>query len=358
MKSEIIIPEPILAAWRHEVIKGTPRSNKSFKVALKLNGPRLRQLWRAYTQDRPNLGAIPLTSRAWTVPYLLGFHLSNFARVYTLPTRTFATRYKFKTDFKHLHIHDLGCGTGAGAQALSQWGIEAFPAAKQTLELYERSSHLLNVAKSFLAPREQRQTKALCALLDDPRITNILLRDSDETTVKLVNLSYVLNEIPFKSKTRYRLLANLKKLAAAPTPCLLFLSEPAAEASAKNMLEQREGFLEQGWQALYPCPHLTQRCPMYESGKDWCYSETLLKKPAELIEIDKLLGVSRLKMGMSGYVLANEAATKHVENLTSIKKVVVGLPRERAGQSSILLCTDNGLEKKQDSRAILRGLIY
>lgn len=345
------VPDKFLAVWKKAVIKSSPGC-RDFKQALEKNRPSLMRIWQSYTRQVGGIGRLPLTDASFVAPYLIGFHLSNWARVYGTIVRAQARGLNLPKGNGPIRLIDLGCGSGAASQGLLAALSTAEWEAKFELELVDRSRYLIDAAKSFVAELwPTTQVRSLNKSLEH-EATHKLHRiwQGRPARLNVLLMSYVWNELSSNPRTQSRILSQLDGWARCKTPTWLVINEPAAEVGARRAIALRDHLVDEGWGIAYPCPS-SNFCPMTSSGRDWCYSEFSMTKSAEQLAAEKLLGVSREVMGSASYVFLNPSARIEPDRQ---KSVVVGFPRD-GGKQLVLTCDGDKLLKERSNQSPLRG---
>ncbi len=332
--------------WRNAVLKYSPRA-KDFGEAVRLNRMPLITIWETYTQNRKELGRLPATSPEFVAPYLLGFHLANVARTEGLFERSLRRGLKVPNPENGVRVVDVGCGTGAMSQAvLNTLGKDA-RITSFSFELFDRSRHLLACAKDMLAesdPRTQVRGAAV-ELGESPLFTLSRKWTTEKSQLTILCFGFVWNEIGGNRRAAEQVQRTLDFWLNAKEPAWIALCEPATEEGARSTMGLRNFFVEDGWHAYYPCPKSVQ-CPMTRDERDWCYSEFEFRKPNELVEVEKILKLSRRTLGGSAYLFLNPAAQK-LNGVQPGKPVIVGLPQTPSGKSQLLLCKGDALDRAQ-----------
>lgn len=352
MTSPQKFPDEILRAWEKAVVQASPRC-RGFQEALKSQRENLQFLWKAYTKERTDLGRLRLTDARLVAPYLLGFHLSNWAKTAGVFQRSFAKDLTIPKGTGPIRIIDLGCGTGAAAQA-AWWALHHHEKnLPLQIELVDRSRHLVQSGQNQileLAPKADVRT--LAKALDHPIAKKVHDQWIQQSGLRLnvILLSYVWNELRKNPRGQQYLGSQLRRWSSSAVPAWLCVVEPATEVSARGAMELRDHLVQSGWQAIYPCP-TSHRCPMGSRGRDWCYSEFSFEKSNSMSQVDKILGVSRNIMGAAGYLFVNPAAISKMAPL-KVRPVVVGHPT--GASASTLICDGQRIDRAKPSEG-LRG---
>ena len=332
--------------WRNAVLKYSPKA-KDFGEAVRFNRGPLISIWETYTQNRRDLGRLPATSPEFVAPYLLGFHLANVARTEGILERALRRGLKVPHPENGLRVVDIGCGTGAMSQAVLNILGRDTGISSLSFELFDRSRHLLACAKEMLTEADPRaQIRGAAIALEDSPLFNLSRKWTTENSqLTILCFGFVWNEIGGNRRAAEQVQRTLDFWLKAKEPAWIILCEPATEEGARATMTIRGFFVEDGWHAYYPCPK-SVTCPMTRDERDWCYSEFDFRKPNELVEVEKILKLSRRTVGGSAYLFLNPAALK-ANGAQPGKPVVVGHPQTPSGKSQLLLCKGEELDRAQ-----------
>lgn len=329
--------------WRNAVLKYTPKA-KDFREALLLNRDLLIRTWETYTMDRRRLGRLPATKPEFVAPYLLGFHLANVTRVEGVLQRAFERGLSVPNPENGIRIVDFGCGTGAVSQAVLNSVSKR--SEKITVELFDRSRHLLACAKDMLTQLNPKvEIRGSATALEDSPLLNLSKKWAQESpALTILCFGFVWNEIGGNRRAADQAQRTLDFWFQRQEPVWVLICEPAAEDSARSTMGIRNFFVEDGWRVFYPCPK-SLHCPMTRDQRDWCYSEFDFPKPKEALAVDKMLKVSRRTLGGSAYLFLNQAAAKAAPKQAATA-VVVGHPEDRSGRPQLLICHGDELSRE------------
>lgn len=316
-------------------------------------------IWRIYTQERRQLGRLPVTDARLVGPYLLGFHLPNVARVKGVWERSLQRGLTLPQGPGSISIIDMGAGTGAASLATFE-ALRSLAAEEHfEFELIDRSRHLVQCAANLakrLAPKAK--VKSLTKALNDPQTDHLLAKWFHRSVrLNILCLGYVWNELSPHPRARGHLLETLNAWSQCESPTWLLITEPAAEEGAKKALELRDLLVRMGWQAMYPCLQ-SNSCPMSAQNRDWCYSELPFKKPPEQVEVEKILGVSRATLGSAAYLFLNGKAAKGIKPLGSQFRTLVGRPTGSSGETILMLCDGLNLDRKSGQTKLSKGELW
>jgi len=363
------IPAELIDAWQETIIENarfsrgtrvnTEKPETLVRGLAKSEKNTLIELWKTFTSEREQLNAKTLTGKKEAVAYLLGFHLSNSARI--IHTFNAASKRWNIKDFignqEQVRIIDLGCGSGAMAQANVCFVKSAHNEdAKIQVQLVDGSSHLLDAAVSGLNKIDQKASVRahkgdLAGLIVDKYV-------SDKNPFTFINLGYVWNEIVKNRSARQKISKLFSAVIRNETESLITVIEPGSQDQSRAAMELREELIEQGFMPLYPCPH-SNSCPLLEMSRDWCYSEITWAHPPVQKFIDSQIGVERTVLAASAFLFASPALMKKLKPLAKDLEIVVGRPtrpspsdsrnpsdRSNFGKKAdYLLCTKEGIKK-------------
>lgn len=338
----------MLKLWESSLYKYS-RGVRTFKDVMAQHRNTTIALWRSYNGERSSLGRTPVTDVRIVAPYLLGFHLSNLSRVIGLLERAQLRGLKISSNTQKVQVIDLGCGTGAATLGLiEQLKLQSL---ELKIELIDRSRHLLKCAEeqiSQLAPKCKVRT--LQREITEPQALQLHSKwQAQKVDLSVLMISYVWNELAAHPRKRALLYEALMSWVRCEHPTWIVVTEPSNEESAQSTLQLRNYLCEDGWQIVYPCPS-SKPCPMGNGQRDWCYSEFAYESPKIVQPIEKMLGVSRTRLGSSAYVFVNPAYKEKWKS----GEVVVGHPLQGT-QRQLLVCDGEKLRKQKDQPELMRG---
>lgn len=325
------------------------------KAIFQINKASIHELWEVYTQRREELSRKLINNRAYTVSYLLGFHLANVARATELFTRSNKRHHWNKLTAKApVRLYDIGCGTGAMSIAYLQ------SAKASEVFLYDGSGPLLDAARFMHEQLKTQNVRTSRREIEelDPK----WFQSENPETIHVYLLGYVWNELGRNNPAKRRLMDLFTGHVKRGEKCLLFIAEPALEYMSRPTMELRDIICASGYSALYPCPH-SGACPMLERPKDWCYTEGSWQRPDIAVWIDSKLDLDRGRHAGTMFAFASPAT-----GLRSDKNpVVVGRPVREEGKErykgffDYLVCGEEGIAKhepKAPKDVIIRGQIF
>ncbi|WP_344862800.1 small ribosomal subunit Rsm22 family protein [Amycolatopsis ultiminotia] len=210
---------------------------------------------------------------------------------------------------------DIGGGTGAAV-----WAAAAVWPSLEKCAVVEQTAAALALGRK------------LAADADEPAVRGAAWRRglADATTAApeadLVTLSYVLGELPERSRTQV-----VRWLAAKAGTVVLV--EPGTPAGFARIRSAREVLGEMGRTVVAPCPH-DGTCPI-TPGEDWCHFSARLPRS----------GVHRrIKAGTLGFEdekFSYVAVTSAPVDRPSAR--IVRHPRKHKGFVQLDLCTTDGM---------------
>ena len=124
----------------------------------------------------------------------------------------------------------------------------------------------------------------------------------------IIVLSNILNEVahPVEDRTSRRvaiLKTVLSDLLAADGSCIII--EPALRQTSREMLEVRDGLLDEGFCIYSPCL-MGEKCPVLLNPKDWCHEDIPWEFPEMIREVDGLTGLRKDSLKFSYLVIRKD----------------------------------------------------
>lgn len=362
IKNEVRLAKSVIHSWQETVIhfckfsKGTEvqkeTPEKLVQAAINFEKKNLKEIWVNFTQSRKNINSNMLTTRDKSNAYLLGFHLGNVARIQYLISRAekFTPFVNTINEYQSIDVFDLGCGSGAMSVGVLQFLKQNLKRQiPLNIKLADNSSYLLSIAEYTLNAFKMPNltVRKFKGPLDD---LNISKNTPESQSLGLYTLGYIWNELSHDKNGKNKIVNLIECIVEKKHEALIFIVEPANEFQSKNAMHLRNDLIDLGFQVLYPCSHQKQ-CPLLETDKDWCYSEMGWKKPEIQSKIDKIMGVERDVMALSGYVFASPAfVKKHKWKLSQNEEVIVGRPitsNKGGSKAQYILCGKEGIRKEQ-----------
>jgi len=322
---------------------------------LKLSNDELRslaadvtRLSTLLTRERERLPTAYLGEARLREAYLAYFLPSNITKIHA-PLRELARHPKNPLLKEKLRVLDIGSGPGSALLGV----MEFFEHQKQRpyLELTaldQVAENLKEAEKLFLELRERSNLSASFRAIQSGSMGfEGLVRGSFE----IIILSNVLNELYHHDEKRIsRRVDMLKSLMARHLAddgsCIVI--EPALRETSREMLEVRDGLLEQGIHIYAPCL-FGGKCPALLNPKDWCHEDIPWDPPALVAELDALTGLRKDSLKFSYLVLRKDNLSLSDGPRTHAFRVV-SEPLVSKGKQEYFLCGEQGrrLVTRQD----------
>ena len=340
----ISLPANLEEAWIHTVrtfhFSGRKMPKKpSLARIISSHSESLQTLWQAYTQERRDISKYLMDPKQLAFTYLLGFHLSNCARVLSLLARInqMIDLTKITSDH-HCKFIDLGAGTGAMTGAMLSTLKKEHPFS---ISLWDFRRPFLNVSDHFikrLSPNSQVQT--IKRRLEEFSFAKQKINSHSDLSI--ISLGFVWNELQKHPPAAKKFLAELTKFSRVKS--LIFIIDPASNQQSRDLMSLRDHLASQQFKPLYPCPQHSA-CPMLRQPKDWCFSESMWERSPTMEQVDRILRINRSKLNYSGYVLASESLYQELSLSPRKGKIIVGRPLVNETPHS-LLCDGDQLSKQ------------
>lgn len=300
------------------------------------------------TRERERLPAAYLGEARLRKAYLAYFLPSNITKIHT-PLKEL-TRHPNKPLLKEkLRVLDIGSGPGSALLGVMEFfaNQEKRPQLELTA-LDQVAENLKDAEKLFLEFRDRSGLSAsFRAIQSGSEGFDRLVRGSFE----LIILSNVLNELYHQGEKRIsKRVDMLKDLMARHLAddgsCIVI--EPALRETSREMLEVRDGLLEQGSHVYAPCL-FAGKCPALVNPKDWCHEDIPWDPPALVAELDALTGLRKDSLKFSYLVLRKDKLSL-MDGLHEHAFRVVSEPLISKGKREYFLCGEKGrkLVTRQD----------
>lgn len=364
---ETKLPHHLVKAWLDTVmqtarLKGFDRSSPDrdkLQQILRQEHQSVLKLWEAFTTDRDQLPRYLLDPKKQTTAYLLGFHLPNAARIWSLLTRL-SQRYDIDKliSGRVLNISDLGCGTGSMGQSLASFLKLKDPKATVDISIIDQQGAFLDATRlGYKNLNFTGNIRSKRAALEQSFPT--IRQGMKDDQLNIILLGYVWNELSRNPKAQKGLIDLISQQSGKDT--IILLMEPANQYLSRAAMELRDQLLATGFQSIYPCLH-SKPCPMLERTKDWCYSETSWDLPPLMKKLDSLIRINRERLRYSGHALVSPSVKEKLMPRFPEKAFpVVGLPTQKGKDPSkfeYLVCKDDGLEnypRQTTAKKLMRG---
>ena len=325
------------------------------KAPVKLSNDELRslaadvtRLSTLLTRERERLPAAYLGEARLRKAYLAYFLPSNITKIHA-PLKELSRLPKNSLQKEKLRILDIG--SGPGSALLGVMDFFASQEKRPHLELTaldQVAENLKDGEKLFL---EYRERTGLSALFRSIRSGSEGFDRLVQGSFELIILSNVLNELYHQDEKRTaKRVDMLKDLMAGHLTddgsCIVI--EPALRETSREMLEVRDGLLEQGIHIYAPCL-FRGNCPALVNPKDWCHEDIPWDPPALVAELDALTGLRKDSLKFAYLVLRKENASL-VSGLRKHAYRVVSEPLVTKGKREYFLCGEKGrkLVTRQD----------
>lgn len=320
----------------------------------------VRELNLAFTQERASLPKNYLNRKELRSGYILYFLPINALKVAALlgeiPTGHFLTPEGLSPEGLQLTIMDVGSGPGTGMLGtmlyLERVLREAGSQVKKALQL------------RWILIDQNRQALNDAAALHDPALEQLRKKFQSwkiSSEVRLVTGNFFSGRLPHIPNAgegspadlilclnvtselgrdrRLPLVEGLLRNHLAPHGRLLVM-EPALRITTRDLMELRDGLLEDEAGFVYaPCLHQAA-CPMLRSNaRDWCHTYIPWNQPPWMEKIDRLAAIRKDYLKCSYLLLGREKTA----GISADHWRVVSGPLNSKGKSERLLCGEGAL---------------
>ncbi|MBM2839007.1 MAG: hypothetical protein HW415_1632 [Deltaproteobacteria bacterium] len=270
--------------------------------ALASNVGRLSSL---LTRERETLPVAYLKNEALRRAYLLYFLPSNLDKIH-IPLHELSLHPSKALSKQSLRILDIGSGPGTAIL-----GIMGFFSAKEKRPVLEFTA--IDQVKENLRDSEAlfglfRERVSIAATLKTIKSSMEMASSFPKGPYDIIVLSNILNEVahPDEDRTSKRvaiLKTVLSDLLAPDGSCIII--EPALRQTSRDMLEVRDGLLDEGFCIYSPCL-MGEKCPALQNPKDWCHEDIAWEFPEIVREVDSLTGLRKDSLKFSYLVLRKD----------------------------------------------------
>ncbi len=294
------------------------------------------RLSRMLTRDRESLPAAYLSDERLRKAYKAYFLPSNLSKIHKpLQELTLHPRALFSKP--KLRILDIGAGPGtASLGALTFLSQQQHKPQLEFTVVDQVPGNLQEAEELLLSSGTMHDLDVSLTKVQSD--INSLGRHV-QGSFDMIILSNVLNELFAQEDTRITkrvgiLNTILKKHLADDGSCIII--EPALRDTSREMLEVRDGILEQGFNAYSPCL-FSDKCPALTNPKDWCHEDIHWDPPELVKEIDKLTGLRKDSLKFSYLVLRKDRLSLLDVHGTDVFRVV-SEPLVSKGKVEFYLC--------------------
>jgi ribosomal protein RSM22 (predicted rRNA methylase) len=206
-----------------------------------------------------------------------------------------------------LRVLDLGAGPGTALLGLLAFFAQRSNRPSLECVAVDRVFENLRIAEDLF--NSYRSNKKLNATLKTIRADIESAEHITEDAFDLLIFSNIMNELfPFdedRVARRIGIVQTVMALNLNPDGNCIII-EPALRETSRELLEVRDGLLEQGFYIFSPCLTST-RCPALQNQKDWCHEDIPWEPPALIKEIDRLTGLRKDSLKFSYVVFRRDS---------------------------------------------------
>jgi ribosomal protein RSM22 (predicted rRNA methylase) len=299
------------------------------------------RLSRLLTSEREDLPAAYLKDEGLRNAYRAYFLPSNLSKIHT-PLQELSLHPRELFSKSKLRILDIGAGPGtASLGVLTFFSQQEWKKPQLEFTAVDQVAGNLKIAEALFS--SSGTTHGLAVSLKTIRsdiegMGNLLHGHFD-----VIILSNVMNELfvrdDRKTEKRVSILNTiLKRSLADDGSCIII--EPALRDTSREMLEVRDGLLENGFHVYSPCLFIGT-CPALANPKDWCHEDVPWDPPQLVKELDKLTGLHKDSLKFSYIVLRRDGLSlKDGSRENSFR--VVSEPLVSKGKQEFYICGPGG----------------
>jgi hypothetical protein len=236
-------------------------------------------------------------------------------------------------------VLDIGCGPATSYLGLTGWveesGVAAEVAYHGTDVLTESTAYTSAVHSALHKLGNGQIDEFRTSLLDLAR-PSVLDRRYD-----LIIIMNVVNEIPAYARP-----GMTKWLAGLLTDdgAVLFI-EPALKDASRGLLGLRDEMVSSGWTVYAPC-FRQGPCPALNNRRDWCHAEENWDRPSYIAEIDKHVGLVKLSLKYSYFIMNRTGGTLGMALQTEVPLYrSVSETFKEKGRTRVFLCGEEGRDQ-------------
>jgi ribosomal protein RSM22 (predicted rRNA methylase) len=257
------------------------------------------------TREREGLPAAYLKDEGLRKAYRAYFLPSNLSKIHK-PLQELYLHPRDLFAKAKLRVLDIGAGPGTASLGVLTFFSQRERKPQLEFTAVDQVAGNLKMAEDlFLSSRTMHSHEASLKTIqsDIGGLGNILHGHFD-----VIILSNVMNELfardEAKTGKRVSMLQDILKRALADDGSCIII-EPALRETSREMLEVRDGILEQGFHLYSPCL-FSGKCPALVNPKDWCHEDIPWDPPTLVKEIDKLTGLRKDSLKFSYLVLRKD----------------------------------------------------
>ncbi len=305
--------------------------------ALASNVARLSSL---LTREREKLPAIYLKDEGLRRAYTLYFLLSNLYKIH-IPLHELSLHPSNLLSKERLRILDIGSGPGTAILGI----MDFFSAHEKrpTLEFTAIDQVKENLRDSEALFGLLRERVSMAATLKTVKSSLEMVSSFPKGPYDIIVLSNILNEVAHSDEGRTSkriaiLKTVLSDLLAADGSCIII--EPALRQTSRDMLEVRDGLLNEGFCIYSPCL-MGEKCPALQNTKDWCHEDIPWEFPEIIREVDRLIGLRKDSLKFSYIVIRKDGLSiKDIYDDSSFRAVSESLVSK--GKIEFYVCGKEG----------------
>jgi ribosomal protein RSM22 (predicted rRNA methylase) len=303
------------------------------------------------TREREGLPAAYLRDEGLRKAYQAYFLPSNLSKIHK-PLQELSLHPRGVFAKAKLRVLDIGAGPGTASLGVLTFFSRQDKQPQLEFTVVDQVAENLKLAEAlFLSSGPEYPV--------EPLLTTIRSDIAEpgkyvQGQYDLIILSNVMNELFVRDETRTAkrvgiLQDILKRALTDDGSCIII--EPALRETSREMLEVRDGILEQGFHLYSPCL-FSEQCPALMNPKDWCHEDIPWDPPALVKEIDKLAGLRKDSLKFSYLVLRKDGLSLSDVFDPNIFRVV-SEPLVSKGKREFYLCGvgERKLVMRQDKDA-------
>lgn len=257
------------------------------------------------TREREGLPAAYLRDEGLRKAYQAYFLPANLSKIHK-PLQELSLHPRDLFAKAKLRVLDIGAGPGTASLGVLTFFSQQDRKPQLEFTAVDQVAENLKMAEALFL--SSRTTHALDASLKTVESDIADLKNNVHGHFDVIILSNVMNELfardNAKTGKRVGILNNiLTRSLADDGSCIII--EPALRETSRDMLEVRDGVLEQGFQLYSPCL-FSKKCPALTNPKDWCHEDIPWDPPALVKEIDNLTGLRKDALKFSYLVLRRD----------------------------------------------------